>query len=238
MNGRLRRLTVAGAFSAVALVGPLGLAGCGDGSGGGDANAPLNGVEKKPAAQVMKDASAALKTAGSVHLKGTSSGSAGITTIDLRFQGDDTVGKIESGDKKAEVIRTGGVTYLKGSKAYYEGEKAPSAVAALAAGRWVKVPATSSSGSTFTLASFADSLSEDADEVTTVAQDTLDGSKVVVVSGKDGTKGYVANTGSPVPLRLEKTGKDGARLEFTDYGKKVGISAPGNAIDLPSPSPS
>jgi hypothetical protein len=232
MTGRTRRLTLAVTLTAVALAGSAGLTACG--GGGGDA--PPNGVEKKPAKQVLKDAAAALKSSGSVHLTGSNRDSDGTTTVDLRLSGDNSTGTLVNADKKAKakVIRTGGVTYIKANRAYYQWLKAPASVANTASDRWAKAPSDLSSGNSFTLASLADGIVGDL-EVTTVRQGSLDGRKVVVLAGaKDGTTAYVANTGSPVPLRLEKGGRNPSRLDFGDYGEKVTIVAPRDAVTVPT----
>ena len=61
---------------------------------------------------------------------------------------------------------------------------------------------------------------------------TLDGTKVVVISRKDGSKLYVANTGPPYPLRGEKKGANAGRTDFTEYGADFHITAPANAMDI------
>jgi hypothetical protein len=241
MHRRARRLAVTGALSALAVLGPTGLlAACGGGSdsaskdGGSEASAGTNGLEKKPANEVVKDASSALRTANSVHLVGTQKDEDGlVTSMDLRMQGGDTAGTLKTGDGSAEIIRTGGVTYVKGNRQYYEAEGATKTVVAAASDRWVKVP-NGGEGSGLTLTDFAENIGDDSDEVSAVQQSVLDGSKVVVVSGSTGTTGYVANVGSPVMLRLEKSGEMESDLSFTEYGKQFTFSPPPGAIDLPS----
>ena len=53
-----------------------------------------------------------------------------------------------------------------------------------------------------------------------------------VISEKDGSKLYVANTGPACPLRAENKGKDAGRFDFTEYGTDFHITPPGNAVDL------
>ncbi len=65
-----------------------------------------------------------------------------------------------------------------------------------------------------------------------VRQTTLDGSKVVVVSYRNGSKWYVANTGPAYPLRGESKGQNVGLLVFTEYGAPLHITAPSNVIDL------
>ena len=65
-----------------------------------------------------------------------------------------------------------------------------------------------------------------------VAQATLDGKQVVVVSLQDGSKLYVANTGATYPLRGDFKGRAGGRIDFTQYGADFRITAPENTVDV------
>ena len=65
-----------------------------------------------------------------------------------------------------------------------------------------------------------------------MAQATLDGKQVVVVSQQDGSKLYVANTGAAYPLRAAFKGRAGGRIDFTQYGADLRISAPENPVDI------
>ena len=65
-----------------------------------------------------------------------------------------------------------------------------------------------------------------------MAQATLDGKQVVVVSLQDGSKLYVANTSVPYPLRGDFMGRAGGRIDFTQYGADFRITAPENAVDV------
>jgi hypothetical protein len=62
----------------------------------------------------------------------------------------------------------------------------------------------------------------------TVAQSTLAGRKVVMVTYPDGSKLYVANVGTAYPLRFTDTGAVGSR-EFSEYGAAFHITAPASA---------
>jgi hypothetical protein len=63
----------------------------------------------------------------------------------------------------------------------------------------------------------------------TVAQTTLNGRRVVVVTYDDGSKLYVANTGPAYPLRFDVTGNGGGRRDLSQYGGSFHITAPKNA---------
>ena len=59
----------------------------------------------------------------------------------------------------------------------------------------------------------------------------MNGRKVVVVSWRNGSKLYVANTGPAYPLREEFKGNNPVRVVFSEYNVPLDIAAPSNAID-------
>lgn len=63
----------------------------------------------------------------------------------------------------------------------------------------------------------------------TVTQSALAGKKVAVVSYPDGSKLYVASTGTAYPLRFDDTGAAGSRV-FSEYGAAFHITAPPNPV--------
>jgi len=67
---------------------------------------------------------------------------------------------------------------------------------------------------------------------TKVEQTTLDGAKVVVISQQNGSKLYVANTGTAYPLRGVIKGENAGQIDFTEYGASFDITAPPDAVDL------
>jgi hypothetical protein len=205
------------------------------GCGGGGSGPATNGEEKKPTRQIGNDAAAALKAARSVHIVGTSTDSGKKTSLNLKFQGADTAGTVTQDGHTVEIIKVGAMSFLKADRGYYQAQGVPPQAAVLTADRWVKVPA--SSGSAFgdiTLASFADQLASGPGDGGAVTQSMLNGQKVVLVKASNGTAGYVANTGAPVPLRLEKAGADSGRFDFSEYGANFGIKAPAEPLELPT----
>ena len=65
-----------------------------------------------------------------------------------------------------------------------------------------------------------------------VAQATLDGKQVVVVSERDGSKLYVDNTGVGYPLRGDFKGPAAGRIDFSEYGADFRITAPEEPLDV------
>jgi hypothetical protein len=211
----------------------LGTAACSSGS-------KLNGEEKKTSTQVVTDATAALKAAKSVHLSGTQTDTSGetktVTTIDLHYlNGTGSYGTVTTGGATLQLIRIGKDLYVKGPNLF-------GATAARTIGdHYVKLSASSGTGQS--LGAVTD-LSQTADQLLnpggkvgkTVDRATVSGNKAVVLTetADNGTgKLYVANTGSPVPLRIVATGSSASTLNLTDFGAPVTIKAPAGAVTLP-----
>jgi hypothetical protein len=65
-----------------------------------------------------------------------------------------------------------------------------------------------------------------------VQQATVNARKVVVVSWRNGSKLYAANTGPAYPLRADFKGQHyPVRMVFSEYDVPLDIAAPSNAID-------
>jgi hypothetical protein len=66
-----------------------------------------------------------------------------------------------------------------------------------------------------------------------VTQTKLDGKKVVVITNtKNGSQVYVANTGTPYPLKGQGKTTAAGSWTFTDYNAPVTITAPADSISL------
>ncbi|MFD3332487.1 hypothetical protein ACFWV1_07525 [Streptomyces sp. NPDC058700] len=146
---------------------------------------------------------------------------------------------------KAEVIGTGGVSYMKGDDAFWRstgGEEGASAdesgaMSALLKGRWLKMPAGTGEDDP---AAFCDlkTIVKDMDEetprkgLTRGADADVDGKPAVTLT-KKGTKGetttfYVAkDSAKPYVLRVVETGgKEPGTVTLSDFDKPVTATAP------------
>jgi hypothetical protein len=220
----------------VALVALIA-SGCGGGAKTSDPEAnptQTKGLERQSPAQVQQAAAAALKAAKSVHVTGTAINNGKPVRVDLRIQSNASSGTMELQGVKLEFITTGGTTYLKADQQTWATLGVPAVAGQRLADRWVKTGPRQVAGLTgFSLDNLAGQLMKgDSPWEPTVEQTTLDGTKVVVISRKDGSKLYVANTGPPYPLRGEKKGANAGRTDFTEYGADFHITAPANAMDI------
>jgi hypothetical protein len=192
-----------------------------------------NGEAKKKGPQVSKDAAAALKSAGSAHFQGTQTDGANSATIDLQLIPDGGIGTITQAGSTVHLVNTGGNSYIKAPAAFYTAQGATAANAATAADKWVKVPTASNSFAEFTLNALADDLAkpssgskiEDA-----VTKGKLDDQSVVILKQTDGSQLFIAADGPAYPLKLVSAGTTKSTSTFTDFGKKVTITAPAGAI--------
>jgi len=189
---------------------------------------PTNGLEKKSPADVLQAAAAALQAAKSVHVVGEGPGG----HIDARMQHGSSTGTLMIHGHQIRVTIVGGAGYLSTDRAGLEMFGAPLLVQRHDAGRWLKVQASDFTG--FTLAEIASQLTRYYGPLEPkVRQATLNDSKVVVVSWRDGSKLHVASTGPAYPLRAEfKKGPNVGLIEFGEYGAPLHITAPSDVIDL------
>jgi hypothetical protein len=198
----MRRICRAVALTAVILMAAFVMVAVSACSGATTTSNPTtNGLEKKSAADVLKAAAGALRTAASVHIIGSGSGN----RLDLRMTGSSSAGTFEQGGVPIEATIIGGTLYVKADQAGLQKLGIPQPVQRQYAGRWLNLGAQDSKG--LTIANFASQLTAHPGRPEPkVRQAMLNGRKVVVISWQDGGKLHVANTGPAYPLRVESTG--------------------------------
>jgi len=235
------------ALSALALVL---LAACGTGDSG---PAPDNGESAKPAGQILKDSVAAMRTAQSVHIVGEIATGKDVLGMDLHFDHTgNTEGSVTLSGTRADIVVTGGRTYLRGRQLFAAYGDAQ--IAQTIGDRWVVLPGASGPGSDIVqeLSEFTD-FNRLADilatptggAVTKGAVSTVGGRSVVALRSADGTL-YVATTGKPYPVEVSPDA--GAKpLHFLSWDAALSVRPPADALDLsaltgpapagPSPTP-
>jgi hypothetical protein len=221
----IRRASAVTAATAMAALITVAASACGGATTA--TGATTNGLEKKPAAEVLQEAAAALKAAKSVHLVATSADG----HFDFRMQDGSTTGTLTRAGAEIRITIIGRDGYAKTDRAGLKMIGVPRRVQRHDAGRWLKIPARGFTG--LTIADFASGLTTYYGAlVPKVRQATLNGRKVVVVSWRNGSQLHVANTGPAYPLRAEFKAQHPALIEFSEYGAPLHITAPRNAIDL------
>jgi hypothetical protein len=245
-------------FATLAVSTALTVAACGSNNKSGvrTVGQADNGEAGKAGPQVMKDAVAAMTAAGAVHMTGV--GTQGKPpekfTVDGHVQSDGLAISEKSAGRELGLIAIGKTTYLKGSAGDVSDLSLPGALSKYA-NRWVKMSDDSSddTGSSSlslastddppTLAGFGKQLSDPDDGVrinARVTKVTLNGQPAVLVTESDGSSFTVAASGTPYLLKAFKAAskndeEDGSgTLTFSEYGKRVVIHAPADAVDLGS----
>ncbi|MEU3608279.1 hypothetical protein AB0E83_22955 [Streptomyces sp. NPDC035033] len=232
------------AAATICLTAVVGLTGCGKGD-----DKPADPFAGLSADAIADKAVAATKAATSVHMKGKIKNDGQDMAIDFSVDDKGTCqGTMGVGaEGKAEVMRTGGFTYLKGDEAFFktagdEDGSSPEESAALATllnGRWMKMPADEADSND--LGEFCDlkTLFADMDKdtetkgLTREADADVDGTPAVVLKSKANEKGevdtvYVAkDSAKPYILRTVSTGGDEpGEMTLSDYDKPLNVTPP------------
>ncbi len=215
----------------VALLGMTLVTGC----GGGD---KTNGIEKLSAKDALAKVKTATASVKSVHVKGTINQSGKPLTLDVSVGSSAAEGSIGVGGGTMDLRLVDGTTYFRGDSKVFAAFGANAAQSSIAAGRWIKD--TSSNGPAGSFSSFLDeqklfdALLTPQGTITKGGTATVNGKKAVVLvdSSSAGGKLYVADTGEALPLRIERTGSNGGRVDFLDYGVDVQVDAPSGAVDI------
>jgi hypothetical protein len=233
----MRRLAVAAAVLAASVAAS-------GASAAAPAAAPFdNGIAAKPPNEILAAALAAGEHAHSVHIVGSLTSGGVPFGIDCRFAGNDVAGRLVQNGVAFDLVITGGKVYVKGGASFWRsagGTKDPTVIKLLA-NRWV-ASATRKGGpftklaSSFRLSALLRSLGGSHGKLAVGGTATIHGQPAVAL--KDTTKGgslYVATTGQPFPLSIQKAkqaGNDSGRLDFEDWNARMTVKAPASYLDL------
>jgi hypothetical protein len=219
-------------------VAVLLLSACG-GGGGSSGGPPDNGESGKTADQILKDCVTALRGAQSVHLVGELPTGSDPFGLDLRFtRAGNTQGTVTLGGVHADILITGGKTYLRGRQLFarFDAQKAQ-----VIGDRWVALSAESSVEGDIVqaLSGFTDFnkladifASPTGGAVTKGAISTVDGQSVVALRDSEGIL-YVATTGRPYLVEV-KPDAGSKPLHFDSWDQAVDVVAPRDSVDFSS----
>ena len=189
----------------------------------------------KPAAQIVKDAVAAVNDAKGVHMSGTfvSSGKPIAVTLDLgkaSGQGSLTV----EGNARADVARVGDVSYIRANSEFWQ-LFAGSGAALLLHDRWLSGSTTKPPLNAFAKFLSIDALLREAftgtssHELKKLGTRTYKGQKVIaILDPKDHATLLIAAEGKPYPVAVKGAGT----IDFSDWDQDVTVQAPKGATDI------
>lgn len=219
---------MASALGVLAAVGAL--AGCGSSS---DSKSDSNGVASEGPQQILAAAKSAAAKADSVTVNGTSSLSKLVkTAVVLELTQTGGQGTVELIKIKLHLIRTGDAIYVKGSDELYErlGIKPPASPET-----WVKLPANSALAPYADLAGETTRLLSTKGTVTKGAATTVEGQPAIELK----TEGklyrgqlFVKTTGEPLPIKLEKAGRETGAFTFSKWNTTPAPVAPTNFVSV------
>ena len=238
-------------------IAALALASLAIGAGcGGDSADESNGVESKPAAEILAESARALGRVKTFHIDATEASSARIKA-DIGLPKELSL-SLKDKASSASMIVANGSFYMKGNPAWWrEVDAGPDSEEI--AGRWFKVPLALAEELTQYLnpKTLGRCLVKDHGTLAKGGTATIFGQRAVVLIDKGDKPGtapgklYVAATGEPLPLRLVTTGKQrpggpkrpecgdtgtpaepGDVATFSGYNEPLDISAPPGALDL------
>jgi hypothetical protein len=192
-------------------------------------------VDSLPAPQIVAQAQRALAQAASVHVTGTFSQQGKTVQFDMRIaEGKKATGSVTTDGVRVDLRRLGDRLYVKGDDKFLAalGEKAIATK-----GRWLVAPVAQADkglANLSDLAQFASTLSPGSGVLTKETVRKLGGRDAVSVRSATGARLYVADTGNPVPLRIERLGAATGFIDYGDYDAPVDVTAPSPTVDLVS----
>ncbi|MFD8870788.1 MULTISPECIES: hypothetical protein [unclassified Streptomyces] len=250
-------------LAALCAVTALALTACGsDGDKGGEAGkngekvsasskatastkAPGSELEKLTGPQIANKAMKAMKSATSLttDLDGIVDGGSMKYHMSSDSKGE-CAGKVSMGaDGGVELIKTGGLVYMKFDRAFWKSQGGEDGAAAAEAigERWTKSKASGADAKDFTAFCDSDAMLAGFEAGPNLARKgettTVDGKPAITLTETDGDETYttyVATEGKPYILKMViKGGKEPGTVTFSDFDKPVDAKAPtGDIVDL------
>jgi len=205
------------------------LTGCGGGSG--------SDFSTQPATDILAATATDMQALTSVRMAGQIQASGQEVGFDLELTTDgDCQGTFELGDGSAQIIASGGHSWMKPDHAFWSQQAGGQAakIEKLVGDKWVAIPAGSGLTSVCDLDSFLDKVKDrgpgKTSSSTVIGTDTVDGHDAVQVrdtgTGGDTTDGWVATDEPHYLLELEVAGTGGGTVRFSDFDADVTIEPP------------
>jgi hypothetical protein len=190
-------------------------------------------------AQWIARSIAAAKSAKTVRVVATGIPSGG-STIGFDFRlvaGKGGVGTMTLGKQRIDLVRIGRFAYFRAGASFWQ-QYAGQAGAQLFAGRWVKMPASTSGFASFVeltdISQFFTGILGSHGKLVLGSTKTINGVRAIALvdtSRSGGGTLWVAAQGTPYPVELAPASGPGL-VAFESWNKPATVSAPHNAIDF------
>lgn len=200
-----------------------------------------NGITGKSPDAILATSLAAGEHAHSVHIVGHIVSGGSHIGMDIRFSGADASGRLSEDGAAFDMVLVGNKAFIKGGAAFWtkEGAKPGDPTVTLFANKWVGGSTAVGKpfhgfGTEFRLRGLLTSLGSSHGTLVVAGTTKIHGQPAVGLRDtKEGGTVYIATTGQPYPLSIQKTkGSDSGALSFEDWNKPVTISGPTTYIDL------
>jgi hypothetical protein len=212
------------------------LAATGTGCGSSSDTSASSTLVSKDASEILEASKTAAEQASSVRVLSESGTGPLRLTLDLQLARDSGYARVKILGTSFEVIRLAETLYLRGTPRLYQRLGITDRIPA---GSWVATPAgtprATELASSTSLAKETGLLLTSTGPITKGAATTLDGQPAIELkpSGELYTGNlYIANTGQPYPLKLERHGSVSGITTFEDWNDSVAITPPANAIHV------
>ncbi|MGD0321717.1 MAG: DUF4190 domain-containing protein [Acidimicrobiales bacterium] len=199
--------------------------------------ASLNAEDRKPAAQILKDAISASENASSVHISGSSDNSSSPVKVDLILSKRVSGGTINEGGQSFGLVISGGYVYLKTGASFWQQTTGDSSVAEALGDQWIKVSETNSEFSGFSRLTHVFSQIKTQGKLYKESDVRLNGIEVIPLTDSAGTTIYVAETGPPYIMRIAHSylsSQASGNVDLDEYGAAPVSLVPTGAIDISS----
>jgi hypothetical protein len=209
------------------------LAGCGGSSGGTSSN----GLASKSPDQILAAAKAASEGAATVHIDGSVITEGKPISLNMELvAGKGAKGRITVEGNSIDVVELENAFYIRGSAAFYARVGGPAA-AKLLEGRWLKAPTSKGEFAAFAqltnLSKLLASTLSSHGALKSAGTTTIDGRGAVGVTDTEhGGTLYVAETGTPYPLRISKGAGSAGEITFDRWNQPVTLTAPPDPINI------
>jgi hypothetical protein len=197
-----------------------------------------NGVASKSAAEILAAARAAASSASSVHVISKASIAKAKSTLNASYTRAQARVQSSLFNISYEVIRDGNTLYVKGNKVFNKGLEERLGVK-IPPNTWLKGPTKAGALAQINPETEAPQelpvILTASGQLTKEQKTKIHGQPAIILrqARKLSTATlYIATTGPPYPLQVDKTGRETGQTTFTNWNDPVTVDPPANAVEL------